>query len=167
MQAILTKRLPATNTRPFRIKATCARGSITVCEDSSSGDAHAWAANALLAARRRAIKAEFAFLNPKPVKHRMILVEGIVGVTTKVVYSYRGHTITRTYRTYDSGNQTHNGYWWSVAFVEGGGVPNRPTRKEAKAAVDRYMDAAKAAEIRADHARIPGDFDMAGPEGEK
>ena len=30
MQAILTKILPATNFRPTRIKATCARGSVTI-----------------------------------------------------------------------------------------------------------------------------------------
>lgn len=30
MQAIITKVIPATNTRPTRIKATCGRGSLTV-----------------------------------------------------------------------------------------------------------------------------------------
>lgn len=30
MQAILTKVLPCTNTKPTRIKATCARGSLTI-----------------------------------------------------------------------------------------------------------------------------------------
>jgi hypothetical protein len=33
MQAILTKVLPATNTKPTRIKATCERGSVIVCCD--------------------------------------------------------------------------------------------------------------------------------------
>lgn len=47
MQAIITKRLPATNTKPFRIKATCARGSLTICEDNSSEAAHCYAANRL------------------------------------------------------------------------------------------------------------------------
>jgi len=36
MQAIITRRLPATNTKPFRIKASCARGSIIICEDAST-----------------------------------------------------------------------------------------------------------------------------------
>lgn len=44
MQAIITKYLPATNTKPTRIKATCARGSLTLCEDSSQEDAHRWVA---------------------------------------------------------------------------------------------------------------------------
>jgi hypothetical protein len=38
MQAIETKILPATNTKPTRIKARCERGSITVSADSLSGD---------------------------------------------------------------------------------------------------------------------------------
>ena len=37
-QAILTKYLPATNTRGRRIKATCERGSITVPYPEGSGD---------------------------------------------------------------------------------------------------------------------------------
>lgn len=40
MQAIVTKIIPATNTKPTRIKATCARGSVTICCDSSSETAH-------------------------------------------------------------------------------------------------------------------------------
>ncbi len=40
MQAIVTKIIPATNTKPTRIKATCARGSATICCDSSSETAH-------------------------------------------------------------------------------------------------------------------------------
>jgi hypothetical protein len=48
MQAILTRVIPATNTKPTRIKATCARGSITVTRDDVSQEAaHCWAANAL------------------------------------------------------------------------------------------------------------------------
>lgn len=47
MQAILTKILPATNTQPRRIKASCARGSITICEDGSSESNHGWAATKL------------------------------------------------------------------------------------------------------------------------
>lgn len=38
MQAIETKVIPATNTKPTRIKATCERGSIIVSADSLSGD---------------------------------------------------------------------------------------------------------------------------------
>ena len=38
MQAITTKVLPATNTKPTRIRATCERGSIIVSADSISGD---------------------------------------------------------------------------------------------------------------------------------
>lgn len=34
MQAILTKIIPATNTKPTRIKAVCARGSLTVARDT-------------------------------------------------------------------------------------------------------------------------------------
>ncbi len=37
-QAIETKLLPATNTKPTRIKARCDRGSIIVSADSLSGD---------------------------------------------------------------------------------------------------------------------------------
>jgi hypothetical protein len=40
MQAIVTKILPATDTKPTRIKAQCARGSITICCDSTSETAH-------------------------------------------------------------------------------------------------------------------------------
>lgn len=49
MQAIISKLLPATNTRSSRIKASCARGSITVgYPHEFSGDAcHAYAANLL------------------------------------------------------------------------------------------------------------------------
>ena len=38
MQAIETKLIPATNTKPTRIKASCERGSIIVSADSISGD---------------------------------------------------------------------------------------------------------------------------------
>jgi hypothetical protein len=50
MQAITTKYLPATNTKPSRIKAACERGSITVSYDSagSDEDAHVAAAQALV-----------------------------------------------------------------------------------------------------------------------
>ena len=37
MQAIYTKFIPATNFRPSRIKATCERGSITVCYSDLNG----------------------------------------------------------------------------------------------------------------------------------
>ncbi len=48
MQAIQTKVLPATNTRPTRIKATCARGSITrTVDDMTLADAHSFTAKAL------------------------------------------------------------------------------------------------------------------------
>ena len=54
MQAIITRVLPATNTRPTRIKASCARGalfySVTHCPHNlSSEPAHRLAANALCA----------------------------------------------------------------------------------------------------------------------
>lgn len=49
MQAIITRRLPATNTQPFRIKASCLRGMLTICEDSSSDKAHWLAAQRLCA----------------------------------------------------------------------------------------------------------------------
>jgi hypothetical protein len=38
MQAIETKLIPCTNTKPTRIKASCERGSIIVSADSLSGD---------------------------------------------------------------------------------------------------------------------------------
>ena len=45
MQAIITKYIPATNTRPSRIKAACERGSITVSypHDLSGQDCHHYA----------------------------------------------------------------------------------------------------------------------------
>jgi len=51
MQAIITKYLPATNTRGSRIKASCERGSITIdYPHELSGDAvHIAAADALVA----------------------------------------------------------------------------------------------------------------------
>lgn len=56
MQAIETKLIPATNTKPTRIKASCERGSIMVSADSLSGDqangsdsTHIAAAKALVA----------------------------------------------------------------------------------------------------------------------
>lgn len=51
MQAILTRYLPATNTRGSRIKATCERGSITISYPSEChGEAaHVRAADALVA----------------------------------------------------------------------------------------------------------------------
>ena len=51
MQAILTKYLPATNTRGSRIKASCERGSITISYDSAldSESAHIAAVDALVA----------------------------------------------------------------------------------------------------------------------
>lgn len=51
MQAIITKFLCATNFRGSRIKATCARGSITISyPDAQSGEAcHIAAADALVA----------------------------------------------------------------------------------------------------------------------
>lgn len=51
MQAITTKYLPATNTKPSRIKASCERSSITISyPDELSGDAvHIAAKDALVA----------------------------------------------------------------------------------------------------------------------
>ena len=56
MQAIETKLIPATNTKPTRIKARCDRGSIILSADSLSGDqmndsesTHRAAARALIA----------------------------------------------------------------------------------------------------------------------
>jgi hypothetical protein len=68
----------------------------------------------------------------------MTVIEGIAGMTATVVYDYRGHKITRTYRTHDARNQTHNGYWYAVSFKDGTSSHNRPTRKEAKELVNRY-----------------------------
>lgn len=50
MQAIVTKYLPATNTKPSRIKAQCERGSITISFDCNLGveDTHTAAAKALV-----------------------------------------------------------------------------------------------------------------------
>lgn len=50
MQAIVTKYLPATNTKPSRIKAQCERGSITISFDCELGvdDTHKCAAKALV-----------------------------------------------------------------------------------------------------------------------
>ena len=50
MQAIITKYLPATNFKPARMKASCARGSVTVSYDhdlDSEGN-HLAAASALV-----------------------------------------------------------------------------------------------------------------------
>lgn len=52
MQAIITKIIPATNTRPTRIKAQCARGSIMIPTNDalSPGETmHGWAVNCLVA----------------------------------------------------------------------------------------------------------------------
>lgn len=38
MQAIITKYIPCTNTKPSRVKATCEAGSITLSWDSSGDD---------------------------------------------------------------------------------------------------------------------------------
>lgn len=46
MQAILTKVLPATNTKPTRIKASCARGSYVISADGNEAG-HVAAAQAL------------------------------------------------------------------------------------------------------------------------
>jgi len=50
MQAILTKYLPATNFKPSRIKAICARGSVIVSYDQggSNDSAHLYAAQVLV-----------------------------------------------------------------------------------------------------------------------
>jgi hypothetical protein len=48
MQAIITRYLPPTNVRGSRVKASCARGSITV-PFSYEGDPHIAAADALVA----------------------------------------------------------------------------------------------------------------------
>lgn len=50
MQAIITKYLPATNTKSSRVNATCARGSLTVSYPHElSGDAiHDYAAGMLI-----------------------------------------------------------------------------------------------------------------------
>lgn len=47
MQAITTKVIPATNTRPTRIKAECERGSLTVSGDDTTEAGHRLAARAL------------------------------------------------------------------------------------------------------------------------
>ena len=47
-QAIITKFIPATNTRPARIKATAWGGSITISYDFSGDHSHTRAAQALM-----------------------------------------------------------------------------------------------------------------------
>lgn len=52
MQAIVTKFIPRTNTKPDRIKAICAAGSATICSDTlevRGQAAHRAAAEALMA----------------------------------------------------------------------------------------------------------------------
>lgn len=71
----------------------------------------------------------------------MRLVNGFDGVSQKLVYSYRGHEITRTYRNHDGRNKTHKGYWWSVAFLSGQGMHGLSRRMDAKDAIDRYETA--------------------------
>lgn len=48
MQAIRTQILPATNHKGARIKATCARGSLTVGTNDTSEEGHRNAANLLV-----------------------------------------------------------------------------------------------------------------------
>lgn len=68
MQAIITKYLPATNTKPSRIKATCARGSVTQSYPHEfSGDAcHAYVANMLA---QRFVAADAITYGTKPKKN--------------------------------------------------------------------------------------------------
>ena len=47
-QAIITKFISATNTRPSRIKATCWGGSITISYDYSGDESHRLAAQKLI-----------------------------------------------------------------------------------------------------------------------
>ena len=51
MQAILSKIISATNTKPTRIKAQCARGSITLSHpfDLTNDALHVWAVDQLIA----------------------------------------------------------------------------------------------------------------------
>lgn len=48
MQAITTKLLPCTNTKPYRVKARCAAGSVTLSIDSLPENYHEAAARALM-----------------------------------------------------------------------------------------------------------------------
>ncbi len=50
MQAIQTKWIPATNTKPYRLKAWCERGSVTISQpDEVTGErAHVYAADKLV-----------------------------------------------------------------------------------------------------------------------
>jgi hypothetical protein len=48
MQAIITRYLPPTQTKPARIKVFCSRDSITVTEDCSHEHAHIMAAKILI-----------------------------------------------------------------------------------------------------------------------
>lgn len=48
MQAILIKYLPATNYRPSRLKASCERGSVTICYQSHCDNPEHAALRALL-----------------------------------------------------------------------------------------------------------------------
>lgn len=63
MQAILTKVLPATNTKPTRIKAECARGSKILSTDSigdiSKPETHAFVARHLVNCFVNEDKAEY------------------------------------------------------------------------------------------------------------
>ena len=65
MQAIITKYLPPTNTKPSRIKAECERGSIIISYDSELGDegANRKAVEALVA---RFVKEDAAKYGSKP-----------------------------------------------------------------------------------------------------
>jgi predicted secreted protein len=76
-------------------------------------------------------------MNPK---YPMTVITGSPGITNRVVYGYRGHRITRSYRTHDVRNKTHNGYWYDVAFADGKGLHGLATQKDAKSAIDRYEE---------------------------
>ncbi len=61
MQAIITKVLPATNTKPTRIKAICARGSMTISypDAQTTEEAHVMAVNALVSRFAREDEKEY------------------------------------------------------------------------------------------------------------
>ena len=64
VQAITTRVIPATNTKPTRIKAECARGSIIISDFSGVGDAaHRYAARILCESFEAADTKEYGIPN--------------------------------------------------------------------------------------------------------
>lgn len=100
MQVITTKFLPVTETRPNRVKATCAAGSVTITVDSAREEEHKSAARALC----DKMEWPYHFVTGQDVhgNYQHVLLHANMAApdpTGGMMYKYRSAEVERVYQS--------------------------------------------------------------------